>query len=307
MIAQPQDQLEELRDNFQIRFEGDKNQIDANTFVNYLIHFNTIVQEINRELEPDRKITVKINALSEGSFIVDIELLSVLEQIKQLFSEGTVGYLAEIFGVYQGIIFLKERLAGKKPKEVTKEGNTVIIVLEDGATLQINRESYALYSNSSTINQALSKQFETLEQDPEIEGVQIIGRNEEPIVNVIREEFPVLASSNDVPDSGATNEVRDNAILNIIKLSFDPKLKSDFYYHGIKITAQIKDKAFYDLVDKGEQFAKGDSLEVRIQVNRVFDQSVDTDVIKGYEILEVIRHHPRGDRNQLVIEMGPKK
>ncbi len=297
-------QQEELRDQFKIKFEGDKNQIDANTFVNYLVHFNTIVQEINKEIEPDRKITVKINALSEGSFLVNIELQSILDQLRQLFSASNIEYLAAIFGIYQGLLILKEKLAGQKPKEVNTDGNTVVIIMQDGSVLQIDRETYAIYSKNATVNQALSKQFETLEQDPEIEGVKILDKEDRPIVEVNRQQFSVLSLPNEIVEPDSSNEIRDHAILNIIKLSFDPKLKSDFYYHGIKITGYIKDKAFYESVDKGEKFAKGDSLEVKIQVNRVFDPSVDTDIIKGYEILEVIRHIPRGDKSQLRIEMS---
>lgn len=119
-------QSDELKDQFTIKFEGEKNQIDANTFVNYLIHLNTLVQEINREIQPDRKITVKINALSEGSFLVEIELQSIIDQIRQLFTKDNIEYLAAIFGIYQGLILLKEKLGGQKPKEVSTKGDTAI-------------------------------------------------------------------------------------------------------------------------------------------------------------------------------------
>lgn len=177
-------------------------------------------------------------------------------------------------------------------------------MLQDGATLQIDRATYALYVNNQPVNQALIKQFETLEQVPEISGVKVLDKEEKPIVSVKRDQFSVLSLPNEFVESGITNEIRNNAILSIVKLSFDSKLKSDFYYHGIKITAYIKDKDFYESVDKGEQFAKGDALEVRLQVNKAYDKSVDTDIIRGYEVLEVITHHPRSDKNQLLIDMS---
>lgn len=72
---------------------------------------------------------------------------------------------------------------------------------------------------------------------------------------------------------------------------------------GIPISAYIKDATFYESVDKGQSFAKGDKLEARLQVNMVFDASVNTDIIRGYEVIEVIRHVSRNDPNQLKLDL----
>ena len=66
-----------------IKFEGQTHQIDANTLINVLIHYQNIVEVANRELGNDEKrITIKVNAIQKGSFVVDIELVqNVMQQL----------------------------------------------------------------------------------------------------------------------------------------------------------------------------------------------------------------------------------
>lgn len=292
----------ELKDQFKIRFSGDQNQIDANTFVNYLIHLNTIIQEVNRELAPERKIRVKINALEKGSFVVGIELQSVLDQVKALFDANTVDYIAGIITIWTGFVAIKETLKGKKAKEIQNNGDSVTIIAENGLSVQVTNITYKIYSTNQVVAQALTKQFETLEQDENIEKVEILNTDNKPLVEVKRDKFDDLAQPEELFNGGVKHEVR-KVMLSITKLSFDPKLKSNFIYMGIPISAYIKDATFYESVDKGQSFAKGDKLEARLQVNMVFDASVNTDIIRGYEVIEVIRHVSRNDPNQLKLDL----
>lgn len=42
-----------------IKFGGQSHQIEANTFLDTLLNFTTVVQEFNREFNSDKKIEVK--------------------------------------------------------------------------------------------------------------------------------------------------------------------------------------------------------------------------------------------------------
>lgn len=293
----------DLKDDFKIRFDGDQNQIDANTFVNYLVHFNTIVQELNRELAPERRIKVKITALEKGSFIVGVELQSVIDQIKLILDPKTVEYLGDILTVLTGLVALKAALKGNKPEQVKQDKDSVTITGADGQVVTVNNFTYNVYITNPTISQALTKQFEALEQDDNIEAVQLTDKENRTILEVPRELFNDLAQPNEIFEGGIQHELRPKVMLSIVKLSFDPKLKSDFVYMGIRISAYIKDKTFYQQVDKGRAFSKGDALEVKMQVNKVFDTSVNTEVIKSYDVLEVLRHVPRNDPGQLKMDL----
>jgi len=85
--------------------------------------------------------------------------------------------------------------------------------------------------------------------------------------------------------------------------TFNRNQKWEFYFEGNKISAKITDDTeFLKRIDSGEQFAKGDSLEVEIEIRQEFDKSVNTFVNKSYKINRVIRHIPRPPQSRLELE-----
>ena len=89
------------------------------------------------------------------------------------------------------------------------------------------------------------------------------------------------------------------ATVNIVRVSFEENLKWDFYYRGIKISAKIADPNFYELIDKGEAFAKGDILEIELQINQRFEEGVNTYVTKSYQVNKIVRHLSRNEQQKL--------
>jgi hypothetical protein len=275
------------------------------TFINYLFHFNNIIQEINKEIAPDRKIKVKINALSKGSFVVDIELQSIiLEFVKNfVFTPDGRSDLATIIELLSVMYGLKRFLSGKKPAKIESSGDKVIVTAENGNTIIVNYNVYNIYTNNPVISEAMEKQFETLENDENIDNVAILDEKEQEIIKVDRRDFYAMSAPNEIVQNQIESDTEVSAVLNIIRLSFDAKLKSDFFYKGHKITSYIRDTTFYDKIDKGESFSKGDTLEVDLKILKQYDESVDTKVIKGYEVSRVINHIPRNGKSQLQIDL----
>lgn len=85
----------------QIVFEGQSHQIDANTLINVLIHYQTVINEANKELGGGaRSIELKVNAIEKGSFIIDV---SMVESLKQIFNGEVVEYLSNLCGIVGGV------------------------------------------------------------------------------------------------------------------------------------------------------------------------------------------------------------
>ena len=63
-----------LQNEFKIKFDGELNQIDANTLINSLINVTSIIQEINESFDTKKIIEIKIKALSKGSFLIHFGL-----------------------------------------------------------------------------------------------------------------------------------------------------------------------------------------------------------------------------------------
>ncbi len=281
--------------DLKIKFDGQTHQIEANTLINSLLHFTTIVQEINTELKTDKKIDIKINSLSEGSFLIHftLESLTLLEQAKKLFSSEASGAVANVITQVTLVYAVARFLMGKKPKTSIKtDKNQTVIENEKGDTITIENITINIYNNK-IIQKSLNQEFTTLENDPNVTGFEILDKEDKPIVQIGRPEFSALASGLDYTELYAENIETKIAMLNIVRLSFDKSLKWEFYYEGNKITAKINDGDFIAKIDSGEAFSKGDSLEVDLEILKEFDQSVNTYINKGYKINSVIRHIPR--------------
>lgn len=287
-----------LDTDFKIKFDGEKHQIDANLLVNNLIHTTSIIQEINRNLDSGKKIDIQIKALEKGSFLIHIDLVeSTLSNLKNLLTRENVELAGSVIGTFVGLIELKKFLKGKEEKEVEKSGNKVKITNQEGQVLYVENFVQNIYNNNTIINDALSQSFETLENDNSITGYEITDRYNKPLVRVDRDEFEYISTKSEELLEGEKNIIVA-ARLNIIRISFDDKLKSDFYLKGNKISAKINDVDFYKRVDKGESFAKGDVLEVELEIKQVFESSVNTYINKSYKVKRITNHILRNEQSK---------
>lgn len=288
--------------DFKIKFDGEKHQIDANLLVNNLIHTTTIIQELNRNLDSGKRIEIKIKALEKGSFLIHIDLLeTVLDGLKNLLTRENVETAGAIIGAFVGLIELKKFLKGKDPASKEKSGNKVKIENENGDVFYVENFVQNIYQTNTIVKDALSQSFETLENDNSITGYEITDKNENPLVRVERQEFEYMSLKSDqILDGERITTIA--ATLNIIRISFEGNLNSDFYYKGNKVSVKIKDPEFYKLIDKGEAFAKGDTLEVELEVKQTFDKSVNTYVNKGYKVNRIISHIKRNEQSRLDLD-----
>lgn len=288
-----------LDTDFKIKFDGEKHQIDANLLVNNLIHTTTIIQELNRNLDSGKKIEIKIKALEKGSFLIHIDLIeTVLDGLKNLLTRENAETAGVIIGAFVGLIKLKKFLKGKEPKSKEYSGNKVKIENEKGDVIYVENFVQNVYQNNTVVKDALSQSFETLENDSSITGYEVTDKNEKPLVRVDRNEFEYMSlKSDEILDVERITTIA--ATLNIIRISFEEKLKSDFYFKGNKISVKINDPEFYERVDKGESFAKGDILEVELEIKQVFESSVNTFINKSYKVNRIIRHIGRNEQSKL--------
>lgn len=287
-----------LDTDFKIKFDGEKHQIDANLLVNNLIHTTSIIQEINRNLDSGKKIDIQIKALEKGSFLIHIDLVeSTFENLKNLLTRENIEIAGSVIGTFVGLIELKKFLKGKEEKSIENSGNKVKITNQEGQVLYVENFVQNIYNNNTIVKDALSQSFETLENDNSITGYEITDKNNKTLVRVNREEFEFISVKSEELLEGEKNIVVAGR-LNIVRISFDDKLKSDFYFKGNKISAKINDSEFYNRVDKGESFSKGDVLEVELEIKQIFETSVNTFVNKSYKIKRIVNHISRNEQSK---------
>jgi hypothetical protein len=285
--------------NFKIKFDGQQHQVDANVLISSLIHTTTIVQEVNRYLNSGKKIDINVKALEKGSFLCHIELVeTTLDTLKNLLTKENIEVGAAIIGSLVGLIELKKFLKGKKAKEVKHQGDRTKITNNQGDVLIIENATFNIYEHSLVVKDALTQNFDVLNNDPAITGFEITDKHERPLVRVDKSEFIDMAQKSEEVEDGERRIV-EAATVNIVRVSFEENLKWDFYYRGIKISAKIADPNFYELIDKGEAFAKGDILEIELQISQKFDEAVNTYVTKSYQVNKIVRHLSRNEQQKL--------
>ncbi len=291
-----------IKNDFKIKFDGQQHQVDANVLISSLVHTTTIVQEVNRYLNAGKKIEIKVKALEKGSFLIHIELIeTAFESLKNLLTKENVVVAKEIITALIELIQIKKILKGKNPKSIEKEQERTKIENHNGDVIYIENYTYNIYNNNTIVKDALSQNFDALNNDPAITGFEITDENEVPYIRIEKEEFEDLAlKSEDIKEG--ERRITEAATLNIVRVSFEANLKWDFYYKGNKISAKIADPTFYEIIDKGQAFAKGDVLKVELQINQQFDESVNTYVIKSYQINKIHQHDLRNKPPQINFE-----
>jgi len=288
-----------MSNNFKIKFDGQAHQVDAQVLISSLIHTTTVIQQLNKQLDTGKKIDIKIKALEKGSFLIHIELLeTAFESLKTVFTRDNIVFATSIIGGLVGIIQLKKHLKGKPPKEINTDNSKTIIVNGDNNVLTIDSDIYTIYETNVTINDAISQNFDTIDQDPAISAFEITDDKEVPYVRVERSDFKDLSQKTEIVEDGK-KAIVENTSLNIVRLSFEEGLKWDFYYRGSKISAKIADPKFQEIIDNGEAFAKGDVLEVELQINQFFDKGVNTYINKSFQVNRIIKHYKRSEQQKI--------
>lgn len=279
-------------EKMQIRFESNEHQIDSNTLINYLIHYNAVVAEVNNAYgKGEKKISVKVNALKEGSFVIDLSLLE--ETIVSLFSRDNVGYLADMIAIVGGIYGAYKVLRGRpvKTKEDRDSISTTIYEINQQQNIQINQTIVNVYNNR-TVREAISKSFTTVEEDETVTGVEISSEVGGQTVMFGRDEFPSLQYNDFEHEDDVPERIEEmvEARLTIISLNFERGNRWQFMYNGFKIAMTVKDDALMERIEQGARFGKGDSIRVRMRIIKEYNKSYKAYENKSYRIVEFLEH-----------------
>lgn len=275
--------------NIEIKYDGTEGYIDINTFLTSQFHILGIINELQQELFPDREISIKIKAFSKGSFSVELVFMTGL--MSYLFNKEAADIFIRMLGTFADLISIGSLLKGKKADDVQVRGDQVVInVTGDNNTITVNKESYRIYQTNQSVNTAMRKNFELLDNDEAVSGVQITDIDtSEVLIDIPRDDFTGLTCGNEYFDKHVESDTRP-AVLYIKKPDHFPKnvARWSFFYDGAPITAVIKDQEFIAQINAGEKFGQGDALQVELKTEYVWDDRFNTKIRNGkYEVLSV--------------------
>lgn len=285
------------KESMKIVFEGQTHQIDANTLINFLIHYNTIVDAANKELgDGTKKIVVKINAIEKGSFVIDIELVESI--LIAMFSVEGMAYLSDLSETIGGVFRLYKLFKGKKTNE--KEVATLTEINNSDHTIVLNNSTINIY-NQPYVREAISKSLETADQDPAVEGLRI-DSEKGTAVTIEKEEFKNLIYDEFSSEELTPAErilIDEDAMLGVTKLSFEKGFRWGFMYKGFRISIPIKDGALMDHINRGARFAKGDQIRVKLEILQRYNAEFRVYENKSYKILDFFEHIQFPDQGEI--------
>lgn len=286
-------------EDMKVKFEG-QGQVDANTLITSLLHLTNIIHEVNRELQTNKKIEVKVNALKEGSFIVHIVIqASIIETITNLFTADNMDAAANIVTVAGGLYAVAQFFKGGKTEVVKTEDNSITVKNVEGDVAIIDNRVYNIYLNNEVIQKNIAEEFEEMGKDDSITGFSLLDKNDKPLVSIPKEDFARISELEEASIKPDDRIITKAVTLTILSLSFERNIKWTFIMEGIKLQAKIKDDTFVTLIDSGEKFAKGDALEAEIEIKQRFDKDANAYVNKGYVITKINRHLPGREQGNL--------
>ncbi len=284
--------------SIRMRFLGERHSIDINTLINCMIHYNAMLTQIHtRHGEAGRKIEVNVDAMEKGSFELCISLHEGI--IESLFSERGMDYLASMTSVASFAIMLYKLLKGRPVKSDKQRAQAheaideAVRNINVNLNVNINVDATKVIDayNDKVVRMSISKQFDTLSADENVEGVEI--NNGPGLTNTFdREEFEEMRYD-DFASEGADNEEiieEVEATLNIVSLNFERDKRWTFIYNGFRIPMPMKNPDLRARIDAGERFGKGDAIRVRMRIVKKFNSEYNTYENKAYNIVEFIEH-----------------
>ncbi len=274
----------------QIKFEGQEHQIDANTLINVLIHYQTVITEANKELSGGAMtIELRVNAIEKGSFIIDVSVVESL--LKQVFSKDSIEYLAALAAVIGGVYKAYKKLKGKPADNEEEKAAISIEDKKNKSTIIINKTIVNVYNQRST-REAISKSIEASDADPTVTGLSVNVDDKLTPITFKKEEFHDYIYSDFDSETLMPDEQTEvvETVLTIIGLNFELGSRWQFMFNGFKIPMIVKDGALMQKIDEGERFGKGDAIRVKLKIVKRYNHQYKAYENKSYKIVEFMEH-----------------
>ncbi len=299
--------MRNLKTNGQHRFEyqylGDNEFIDVNTLLSSQLHFVTIINEVQRNLFPEIELKIRVEAPRKGSFIFqqlyewvvdnDIFVKEKIEYWNNLGGVATV-LISAVGGLYKLHLHLKGKIA-KKTENIGNE--KIAITNENGQVIVAERSVFNIYTSNQALSEAFRKQAEVLEQDPSVDGIQIINtETKDIVVNVTRDNFSNFTTGNSYLEGDRINKPKPTTRLFIKKPDLFPKTEKviwEFIYDRKPIKATITDTTFIAQINNGLRVGQGDSLIADLTIVAEYDKRFNTHIDRRYEVTSVKSIDPK--------------
>ncbi|MCK6614779.1 MAG: hypothetical protein L6Q47_11120 [Ignavibacteriaceae bacterium] len=285
------------------RFGVDSHSVDLSVLVETLISTSEIIDYIHGYYKYDNNINIKIGAPVKGSLEIDLELIHAgFKTIRTIFTNDNISIISTILQNFIDLYKLYKFLINQPKEEVKKtenSNNTITLTNSNNNTITINTYVVNMYE-SGRIKPKIDRTLNAVSEDTDINEFTIETPDPEQKFSFSREDIEMAINAEETIELGEQIVTR-KAELILIRVSFDPRMKWDFWYSNQKISAKLNDKEFGESIDKRiESFHKGDTLTVELRIKQVYDNELKIYKDTSYQINKVYKHNKVGTQTNLL-------
>ncbi|MCW0518408.1 hypothetical protein, partial [Riemerella anatipestifer] len=296
------------RNEFEIVFQGEKHEIDATILANTIKNFDILVNEINKELNPEFPLQLKVKTFEEGSFEILFALFAepaVRDTVFSVLQKDNIEFAGTVISSIADLLSIKKFLGGEKPKNVEKTGDNITKIENNSGEIKlVNSKSGDLIFNNPVVNVTINNTFNSIDTDKDVTGLKFVADLNKKQIEFPKKLFKEL-SENRLDLQEEVNQIDDekrlvtkqNEPLSIFKIVFDENNKWQFLNKlGHKISAKIKDRNFFERMKRNEvYFGFGDVMIVDMEIVQEFNEIAKAYENKSYTITNIreIKHNDR--------------
>lgn len=291
--------IAEFENTIVLYFQTPEPRVNAYALAATLIALADSAKAAARTLNSGVEIEIVVEALKSGSFRAKV---TAIAREAGLFVKNQV-VTNVIIGVLAAYVY-DHTLAKKGSVEVIVQTDEVIVV-SGGDRIVIPRDIYEakqLVEKEPTFARSIDRMLSSTVLDDRVSGFGLVPSLDSPPPEVVlnREELEIRDSSDEDPK---TRVVEEDADLYIVKAIMERSTRKwEFKWHGMNISAPIKDPDFYDDFAKHNfTIAPGDEFQARIAIHQKRDDLSGVYSNTKYEVLHVYRHISRPKPGNLAL------
>ena len=293
---------------FRLRFDGPalaESKIAARDLARSLIAIEDLFVAADKLLNRSEDSSISLEVVSgfeQGSFEALLELTQEIpENLPVLIKSEQFKTVAQMCGwmlAPGGLLWLIVKLRGRKPTTVIESGaNSTLVVGNENLTVVKN--VYELHQHLP-IRRNIVEVFQPLSK-PGVEEIEIktVAGEGTKIRGIDAESFSEESLGLTV-DPKLISENFSTLYVRIVQAAFEDTYVWRFDSGGDRFAARMEDASFKARIDKGERFAKGDALLIRLRIT----QRLDDDQLKEERtVQEVLKHVEQGNLTQSEFEI----
>ena len=295
--------ISNLDSGFVLYFETPESRINAYALASTLVALADAAKAAGLTLNSAINVEIVVEALSSGSFRARV---SAIARTSGLFVKQQL-VTGMIIAVLSNYIY-DHTLSKKYPIQVQVNTDEVIITHGEDRIIVPREvhEATQLVIQNPVFVRSIDRMMSSVIIDESVTGFGLASDvNDPPPAMILPRELLAIRDESVDPEA-KTRVVEEDCDLYIVKAIMErSKRKWEFRWHGINISAPIKDPNFYDDFAKHNfTIAPGDEFQARLAIHQKRDDVSGVYTNTSYEVLHVYRHisHPKPSQLPLVKE-----